>query len=598
MLTAIVIAVLSVAAGTLLAFSRRAMALAAVQTFAVVAALGVVLVHLLPEALAGGGLATLAVFAVSWAVAHGLDRLSHGADADCVRWGLELGFAGLCLHKIGDGIALAHFARAPHWPGSGPSEPSFDVLFAIAAHSVPVAAMLVIAYLPRGVRPALLRAAVLAFAAVLGVLLFELFPADRLAAWQPWIAAATAGLLVHVVSHGWRGGHIDGWTARLADVFALAAGVALAAFGQGHPGDGGDVRAATGEALLELSLETAPVLLVGLLLAALLQTWGRRVPPRWLRGGRPLGQALRGALVGLPLPLCACGILPMAHSLRQRGAAPALIVAFLLATPELGVETFALSVRFFGWPFALLRLGAALFVAIVAALLVAFALRRSAAQDGPAPGAPTGGQTSWRFLLGQLDELLRHTLPWTAVGLLAAAYLQALLPADAFGAWGAGTDFLLVTLVAVPSYVCAVSATPLAAVLLAKGLSPGAILVGLLLGPATNLATAGWLRASFGTRAMLLALGGLVAATWALGGLTNAVDVPLRVSVGEGAQEHGPLAPWALGVLALLAGRGIWSEGLRGWLSALGEALGTPGAEPEAADAELHHGHGHGHGVR
>lgn len=599
MLTAVLIAVLSVAFGALLAFSRRTVALASVQTFAVVSALGVVLVHLLPEALAGGGLPMLAVFALSWAAAHGLDHLSHGQGEARIGWGLELGFAGLCLHKIGDGVALGHYARAPLWPGVGPAEPSFDVLFAIAAHSVPVAAMVVIAYLPRGIRPALLRAVLLALAATAGVLLVEVLSPARLLDAQPWIAAVTAGLLVHVVGHGWRGARPIGWRGRLSDVFALAAGVALVTLGQGHPGVAGDVRAATGRALWELSLETAPALLIGLLLAALLQTWGRRLPERWLRGGRPVGQAVRGALVGLPLPICACGILPMAQSLRQRGAAPALVVAFLLATPELGVETFALSVRFFGWPFALVRLGAALLVAVVAALLVAWALRARArpVPSPPSPAPPTEPRLA--FFLRQIDELLRHTLPWTAVGLLAAAYLQAVLPPDAFATWGPGADFLLVTLVAVPSYVCAASATPLAAVLLAKGLSPGAVLVGLLLGPATNLATAGWLRAAFGTRAMLVTLGGLVATTWALGAATNLADLPLRLGVGDDVHTHGPLTLVAFGALALLAGRGIWLAGLRGWLGALGEALGSlePASGSVAAAGSGHdHGHGHGHG--
>src|SRR6185436_7832244 len=78
-----------------------------------------------------------------------------------------------------------------------------------------------------------------------------------------------------------------------------------------------------------------------------------------------------GALLGVPLPVCACGILPVAHSLRARGGAAAVVVAFMLATPELGVDTFALSVQFLGWPFALLRLLGAVIVSVAGGLLVA-----------------------------------------------------------------------------------------------------------------------------------------------------------------------------------------------------------------------------------
>ncbi len=584
MTIALAIAIGSVVFGTLLALSRTATALTGIQTFAVVSALGVVLVHLLPEALAGVGLVALVVFALSLVFAAGLDRWAHVSSNRAL--GLELGFVGLCLHKVADGIALGHFA-SPIWPGVGPVAPSFDVLFAVAAHAVPVTVMVVLAFLPRGMKHALMRAGILATCAVVGVLLVNLVPTDALMAAHPWVSAATAGLLLHVVMHGWTAAMPTGWAARLTDFGAAAAGVTLVVLGQGHPGVGGinlaeSVRADTGAALLELSLETAPVLLIGLTLAAILQTFGRHIPDRWLRGGSSFRLAGKGVLLGLPLPICACGILPVAQSLKQRKAAPALVVALLLATPELGIETFALSVKFLGWTFAWTRLLAAMAVSLVAALLVSSLLKKRqtiAPEIGPV--VDTGPEGSrLKFFFAQLDEVLRHTLPWTAVGLLAAAYLQAVLPSDAFEGWGVFADFLVVTMVAVPSYVCATSATPLAAVLIGKGLSPGAVLVGLLLGPATNLATVGWLRAAYGARAALGAIAGLVVVAWGVGVGLNALDPTVPVAYHSHAHAHGWWANVGLALLCLLAGAGVWFSGLRGWLAALGG----------------HHGHGHGHG--
>ena len=136
----------------------------------------------------------------------------------------------------------------------------------------------------------------------------------------------------------------------------------------GEHGDAVELREAILEALVELTVETAPLLLFGLLIGAMLQTFGSKLPMTWLRAGNPAQQAIRGALVGAPLPICACGVLPLAQSLKQRGAGPALVVAFLLATPELGVESFVLSVRFLGWPFAVFKVFSAALTGVVGGL--------------------------------------------------------------------------------------------------------------------------------------------------------------------------------------------------------------------------------------
>ena len=411
-----------------------------------------------------------------------------------------------------------------------------------------------------------------------------------------WLSAAIAGLLVHVIfhhDHRRRGGR-TAWVSAL-DLLGAAVGVALPllAASQGSEHGGDRVRIAVGEAFGELLLETAPMLLLGLAVGALLQRWGSRIPSRYYRGGGSWAQALRGIVVGAPLPLCACGVLPIAESLRKRGAGPALVMAFLVTTPELGPETLTLTVRFLGWPFAVLRLAAALLLALLVAVI--FARLAHSAPDRPEPPDPgesmaTGGDTGRPLvqIAGAFDELLRHIAPWTFVGLLAAAFVEVMLGEGSLASLAErGLDLFVVALVAMPSYVCPASATPLAAVLVTKGVSSGAVLVGLLLGPATNLATIGVLRRGYGTRAVGLCVLITLGLSIAMGLVVNLVGVEATVPARMGQEHgHGMLAIGSVVVLgAVLLGQ-LWRHGTRPWLEIL---------EGSHEHDHEHHHHGHHH---
>ena len=515
-------------------------------------------------------------------------------------WGLELGYWALVVHKVADGIALGTYGGGHH-----AGHDHVAILVAIAAHTVPVVALVTLVYHRRGgLRSVLWRISVLAVATIVGVFIPSMVPATSFEASEPWITAAVAGLLMHVVAHDWQPEHgpPEGRTQRLTDIVALGLGLGLVLFGGGehHHSEGAPgVREEMGHALLDLALSTAPALLIGLTIGALLSAFSQKLPSAWLRRGNAFSQALRGAVVGAPLPICACGVLPLAESLRRRGAGPALVVAFLLATPELGVETFALTARFMGWPFAFVRLGAAVALAMIAALVMHRLVRAPAAEDDHdhAHGhehteVPDERPFLQRFTAG-FDELLYHIAPWTVVGLIGAAYVQAVMPGEAMGSMsGFGLDVLVITLVSVPSYVCAASATPLAAVLLAKGISPGAVLVGLLLGPATNIATIGFLRKMFGARATWIGIGVLVLAAWTMAGVVNVIEVPMTLAAaGAEGHEHGIGSLITGGVLALALFRSVWLSGLRPWLGSLSEGLG--GHHHHHHHDHHHHGHHH-----
>jgi len=581
------------------------------QTFAIVTSVAVVLGQLLPESLGAVGVGALGACGLGFAIPRMAERLAvrlrapacvHD-DAMCTDLGLEIGYIGLVLHHIGDGIGLGLYTGPLH-----AGHTHYDVLVAIATHTVPVIALVVLAFKThRGASSAGWRALGIAASTLLGVGLANLLRPEQLAAWEPWLTALVSGLLLHIVAHGWPVELRATSRSRLMDFAAIGVGLAIVAFaGHSHAEERGlpDVRHSMGDALLELGLDTAPMLLLGLMAAAVLQTQGARIPLRWLQSGGRLSQALRGALLGIPLPVCACGVLPVAHSLRLRGAAAAMVVAFLLGTPELGVETFALTVQFLGWPFAYMRLIGALLLAVIVGLVVARFADRTDVAPRPAAeqvafDARSGGWIAQ--VAGNFDELLYHIGAWTLVGLLAAAYLQAALTDGSLRFIADnGLDVLVVSLLAIPSYVCASSATPLAAVLLAKGISPGAVLTGLLLGPSTNIATLAWLRSAFGMRAMLWAVAALLGTSWSLAFVANRllVDAAAVATAEVVEHDHGLLQYASLVLLIVLIVRAVWRTGLRSWLGSLGEGLSFQ-AEPHS-HAHGAHAHGsveHSHGT-
>jgi len=610
MIWAILITVFSVLAGTFLALvpKGRDAWMGPVRTFALMAALSVVVLHLLPEALGEVGIGAILVFILGLIAPELLGKLgvflwTAGRDVPADKsptrhrdLALEASYFGLLLHRVGDGIGLGAFTGELHVnAGSG------GVVTALAAHAVPVVAIVVLTFdSVRGRGSAIGRAAGLGIASIFGVLLTQTVAAETVATASAWIAAFVGGMLLHVVTHDLGVQLPRTPKERVIDLFAAALGIFVSFVGRdahhGHEAEAAHVVRHFEDALADFAIETGPLLILGLAVGAFMTTWGARIPSRFFRSRGAVIDAARGTLIGAPLPLCSCSVLPISAALKKRGAAPALVVGFLLATPELGIETFALSVRFLGWELAWVRLFAALFVAFGAALAIAYATKKnSSTLVEPGDLTPEAQPGSWGpRALASFDELFHHIGAWMILGIVGAALLEVALPPEAFsGVKGWFAQFLAITLVAVPSYVCAPSATPLAAVLLAKGLSPGAVLVGLLLGPATNIATVVFLRRWFGARAAALGLLVVVLLSWGVGLLMDFVWRPeLKSLVSEHGHEHSAL--W--NVFAVLAGlllvRAIAKSGVRGFLSTLqgdhGHSHGDGG--------HSHGGHSHGEG--
>ncbi|MGB8332711.1 MAG: hypothetical protein WCE62_21480 [Polyangiales bacterium] len=227
---AIVVASVAMGAALGLVAPGRGRLLDAIRTFAVVSSVAVVVGRLIPDAVKSGGAQVLIAVALAFIAPWLIERAAH-EDPEHDRsstMGLELSYWGLMIHKLGDGLALGSFtseAHAGHHHG--------DVLMAIAVHSVPVTALITLAFTSaHGPKSGILRALGLAVVGALGVALAQQTALGDWTGGEAWIEAAVSGLLLHVVTHDWAHEHerpaLPGWP----QVIAIAAGVGILLLGR------------------------------------------------------------------------------------------------------------------------------------------------------------------------------------------------------------------------------------------------------------------------------------------------------------------------------------------------------------------------------
>ena len=262
--------------------------------------------------------------------------------------------------------------------------------------------------------------------------------------------------------------------------------------------------------------EMSPYLLLGFLLAGLMHAFiPGMVYSRYL-SGHGFRSVLYGALFGIPLPLCSCGVIPTAMSLRKEGASKGATVSFLIATPETGVDSIIATYSLLGLPFALIRPIAACCNALMGGMLVnAFADEKEGREiseedtksccchhEGQLGVAEVKGQKSkvkGLSMVNKLKEALQFGFvemmgdigKWLVIGLIIAGLITVFVPDSFFTIFKGSTlmSMLLVLCIAIPMYICATGSIPIAVALMLKGLTPGAALVLLMAGPACNMAS-------------------------------------------------------------------------------------------------------------
>ncbi len=244
--------------------------------------------------------------------------------------------------------------------------------------------------------------------------------------------------------------------------------------------------------------DMSPYLLFGFFVAGILSVLvSQRIVEKHL-GGRGVWPLLKASLFGIPLPLCSCGVIPVSMSLHKHGASKGSTMAFLLSTPQTGVDSIFVTLSLLGPVFAIFRPLAALVTGLVGGTLVDV-FGQSTEDSSRAPQQCTDeccsdGEVATRVVKGLkygFVTLPRDIGKAMLVGLAIAAVISAAVPKDFFAnTLGVGIFAMVVMMfLGIPVYVCATASVPVAAALILKGLTPGAALVFLMTGPATNAAS-------------------------------------------------------------------------------------------------------------
>ena len=264
-------------------------------------------------------------------------------------------------------------------------------------------------------------------------------------------------------------------------------------------------------ALLSVINAMSPYLLLGFLIAGVLHVFvPKTFYAKYLSRNNKLS-VLWAALLGVPLPLCSCGVIPTAVGLKNEGASKGAVASFLIATPQTGIDSILATFSLMGLGFAITRPVAALVTGVCGGLLVnRFAEVESGQWKAESACAVDNSPLStfnfplkiWRVLRYAYFEMIQDIGLRLAIGLLVAALINVAVPDEFFLSFGKQPllQMLVILVVAVPMYICSTGSIPVAAALMMKGLSPGAALVMLMAGPAVNIASILVVRKSMGRR--------------------------------------------------------------------------------------------------
>jgi uncharacterized membrane protein YraQ (UPF0718 family)/copper chaperone CopZ len=260
------------------------------------------------------------------------------------------------------------------------------------------------------------------------------------------------------------------------------------------------------DAIWQVWLQLAPWLLLGAAAAGLLHvSLPRDFARRQFRG---LGGVAKAVALGVPLPLCSCGVIPAGLGLKKDGASDGAAVGFLISTPQTGVDSLLVSASFLGWPFTIFKCVSALVMGLAGGAATEALHTDSNARLGEA-SAP---QSTAGFFEHMID-VIRPIWKWIMFGVIASAAITVWIPPGVIAGWSnlhPALTGLAALAIALPLYVCATASVPIAAALIAQGMPTGAALVFLMAGPATNIATIGAVKRAFGGRVLAVYLATVV----------------------------------------------------------------------------------------
>jgi uncharacterized protein len=326
-------------------------------------------------------------------------------------------------------------------------------------------------------------------------------------------------------------------------------------------------------------LDSAPFVLLGFFMSGLLKAY---LPDNFVAkhlSGRGTGSVLKAALLGVPIPLCSCGVLPAAAGLKKQGAGKGALASFLISTPETGKDAIAVTYALLDPLMTLIRPVVAVVMAIVTGVSVSLfdAGKEDTANSSGLPeeghggsccsscssiDEPHGKRTVYeKFRDGMsfaFGDLLKDVAGWLFIGILISGFISVFVSAD-FVARYLSNEYLsmvLMFLFSVPLYVCATSSTPIVAALALKGISPGAALVFLLAGPATNAASLPVISRILGKKATIVYLLSIILFSMLAGIFVNHLYVflgmDIRHWVNQTTHEEGGVIEIVSSILLVL----------------------------------------------
>lgn len=340
---------------------------------------------------------------------------------------------------------------------------------------------------------------------------------------------------------------------------------------------------------LSIFREAAPYLLLGFVIAGILHAY---VQPasivKYFHRGR-FRSVLYSSLLGIPIPLCSCGVVPAVAGFKKQGANSGACLSFLVSTPETGADSIALTYSLLGPIMTVIRPVTALITALTAGVLENFigdsydksaeiVPDRTCVVDGCCDGSDCDPwvharhhSVTEKLMAGMrfaFNGLVADLAGWLVLGVLLAGVIAALVPESIISSiFGSGIlAYLGALIISGPMYVCATMSTPVAAALMMKGMSPGAALIFLMAGPATNMTTLTMVAGLLGKRSLLIYLGSIVICSLIMAFFTDmifhAFDISAKLSVaaGEGDFLPGWLEWGAALVLAVLVLRVFWQK--------------------------------------
>ena len=335
--------------------------------------------------------------------------------------------------------------------------------------------------------------------------------------------------------------------------------------------------------LLALSLDASPWLLLGLIIAGLMKAW---LPSKILKTHLGTGKSaiVKAALIGAPLPLCSCGVIPVATELKRSGASPSATSSFLVATPETGVDSVSVSYALLGPILDIYRPLCAICSAIITGFVVQTATKHTnrcsvshsnepdqqfdhqdnqpnsttenaccAKSQSKNPSTEKQSKITKTFvgLRYAATKLIDDLLIWLVIGLIFASLIQTFVETSFLMQYGSGIlAMVMMIVISIPMYICATASTPIAAGLIMAGISPGTALVFMMAGPATNISTLGVIKKEMGQSVLVRYLFGITVCSISFGLLLDWILKYFSLDIMGQMQHSHEIIPIELELIA------------------------------------------------